>query len=226
MTDVVVAHYNEELFWIKQLDSKFINKIYIYSKYEGKQNGYGIRINTLNQKFVDKKYFDELSDKVVYKKIVNVGRESESYLRHCVEQYNHLAEHTMFLQGEPHISLGHINSLLQQFHDGKLNISDNFQYYDGIFLGGHLLDWYGATNLSDYNFYTWFRTYVDQEIHLINGLKAYFGACFGVSKKHIQSRTIEFYQKIIDNELQTRNPEAAHFLERLWFYIFNCHIIK
>jgi hypothetical protein len=226
MTDIVIAHYNENLSWLQKLSKKYINKIYIYSKYEDDQNQNGIRLKNINLEFLKEEYFKSLSSKVTYYHIPNVGRESETYLRYCVEQYNNLAEHTLFLQGEPHMRLEHINSLLQQFHDKKLNISDNFEYFDGIFLDdGHLSNWYGQTELSDYNFYTWFRTYVDQEMHLLNGLKVYFGACFGVSKKHIQSRSIEFYQQIIDETLKTRNPETAHFLERLWFYIFNCHII-
>jgi len=226
MIDIVVAHYNEELSWIKNLKIEHVNKIYIYSKYEAKQNKPGVRRAVVDEKFMDQKYFHQLSNKVEYKHKDNIGRESETYLSHCVEQYHNLAEHTIFLQGEPHVHWDYINSLLDRFQNGELDVSDNSEWFWGVFLDGHIGGWYGATDASNYNFYTWFRTYVDQEIHLINGFPVYYGACFGVGKKQIQSRSIAFYQKIINNELQTVNPECGHFLERLWFYIFNCHIIK
>ena len=89
---------------------------------------------------------------------------------------------------------------------------------------GHLSMWYGKCDLSVHNCFTWFRTYVDQKVYLYN-MKIYYGACFGVSKNRILSRTQEFYQNLRIQEFSSINPEAAHFAERSWFYIFNCHLI-
>ena len=56
-TDIVIAHYNENLDWISELDSTYINKIWIYSK-----------SSTVND----------------YIPLLNIGRESHTYLHHIV----------------------------------------------------------------------------------------------------------------------------------------------
>jgi hypothetical protein len=44
-----------------------------------------------------------------------------------------------------------------------------------------------------------------------------------VCKNKILSRSIDEYENLL-LEFQTVNPEACHFIERLWYYWFNLDI--
>lgn len=222
MITIVVAHYNENLEWIKGLNHPFIKNIIIYSKYNNNQNHNGLRIQNINSSFLDQDYFLSLHAKAIYYKLVNNGRESETYLRYCYDYYNNLSDATIFLQGEPHVGMDTINNWI-------LYLSNNHDYTPNITIGsifdsmnnGHLPLWYGKCDKSKYNCFTWMRTYVNQNIYPYKN-KIYFGACFGVSKNRILSRTRDYYLDLIEKEFIDINPESAHFAERLWFYIFNC----
>jgi hypothetical protein len=55
-------------------------------------------------------------------------------------------------------------------------------------------------------------------------LNLFSHAIFAVSRTQILSRPKEYYERLIV-QLSTENaPIEAHFLERSWFYVFNCHI--
>lgn len=223
--DIVISHYNENLEWIKNLPDNQIRHIFIYSKYESSQDHSGIRLVNKNKQFENPDYFTQLHNKIKYQHVKNIGRESETYLRYCYEEYDNIPDHSIFLQGEPHLTMDDINILIKDFSDKKYTYSQNYQMYDGndgTFLGGHLHDWYGKTDRSEFNFFTWSRNYIDPELYMYN-LRAYYGACFGVSKAHILSRKRNYYSSLREKEFNKRNPEAAHFCERLWFYLFNCH---
>lgn len=68
---VVIARYNEDISWVKQLNWDYL----IYNKGEYISNE--------------------------YKQIPNIGREGETYLRYIIEFYNDLPDYTAFLQGDP-----------------------------------------------------------------------------------------------------------------------------
>lgn len=230
MINIVIAHYNEDLQWIKNLDSNNIGKIFIYSKYQDNQQNRGVRQINTNSNFSSLEYFQQLSDKVIIKKIPNVGRESETYLRYCVEEYDNLNT-TIFLQGNPldHINMNEINNWINDLNTNKYSYTQNLTninlYSNFSFDGGHLNHWYGVTDKSEFNIFNWSKIYIDPELYL-NNILVYFNACFGLHPKYILSRSKSYYQNIINIELSTLNPEATHFLERLWFYLFNCHKIK
>ena len=71
--ECVIARYNEDLSWLKELKNK---KITIYNK--GK---------------------DDISYDSI--KLPNIGRESHTYLTHIIQNYNNLADITIFTQGNP-----------------------------------------------------------------------------------------------------------------------------
>jgi hypothetical protein len=94
--------------------------------------------------------------------------------------------------------------------------------WPGLNKQNKLLKWRNV-NLLDTgkNFYEWFNEYIDDgKINL--PYKIYFEANFAVRKDKILSRSINYYSRLID-QLPTNNTEAAHFLERSWYYIFNLH---
>jgi hypothetical protein len=68
---VVIARYNEDVNWVKNLNWDYL----IYNK--------GEDING------------------IYKQIPNIGREGETYLRYIIEFYNNLPNYIAFVQGDP-----------------------------------------------------------------------------------------------------------------------------
>ena len=72
--EIVVSRYNEDLYWVKEVNTDI--KVYIYNK-------------------------SDISHEYEYKQIPNIGREGETYLRHIVENYNNLSENIIFCQGCP-----------------------------------------------------------------------------------------------------------------------------
>lgn len=223
MIDLVISHYNEDLKWLNDVNKSNIRKIFIYSKYNEDQTHAGIRQKNLNKKFESNEYYAELSDKIKKIKSPNIGRESETYLRYCFEQYNADVEGVVFLQGQPHVDIRIVNSWIEQI-SSKRPYTDNYKKLDlyNMLTDGKLKNWYGNCNQSKYNCFTWLRTYVDSELYPYR-IKTYLNAEFGVAKKFIKTRSRLYYLDLIHKELMTSNPESAHFFERLWFYIFNCH---
>ena len=217
MIDIVIAHYKEDLEWVRKLTQDNIQNIYIYSKYDMKDK-------MLSAKF-NKHYFLSLSQKVKYLHIPNLGRESETYLRFCFEYYEKLSEGIIFLQGQPHVGtseiISWINNLTKKYDYTPNYIIDSIYY---MLNNGKIHHWNGPCELSKYNCFTFLRKYISNDLFTY-GIKIYPGANFGISKKHILSRPKNFYMDLIDKELSSINPEAGHFCERLWFYIFNCHKI-
>ena len=223
MIDLVISHYNEDLKWIKDIKKDRIHKIFIYSKYNNQQEHAGIRQRNINKKFDSVEYYNHLSDKIRKIKSPNIGRESETYLRYCFEQYNSKVDGVVFLQGQPHVDIRIVNSWIDQIADHE-PYTDNYKHLDlyNMLTDGKLKDWYGKCNESKYNCFTWMRTYVDSELYPYK-IKTYLNAEFGIAKKFVKTRSRIYYLDLIHKELMDSNPESAHFFERLWFYIFNCH---
>ena len=74
-TEIVVARYNENLDWLKKIKKSKDIKITIYNK--GKDD--------INIPFI---------------RLPNIGRESHTYLYHIINNYNNLADQTIFCQGD------------------------------------------------------------------------------------------------------------------------------
>jgi hypothetical protein len=207
--DIVIAHYKENLGWIENLNHKSIRSIVVYHKGE------------------DIPYIN--NSKIINIKLNNIGRESHTYLTYCVQYYNNLPDFVIFLQGTPHHGIDvekineWINSINKNFHDYTNNYS--LGNIDWFLDRGRIFDWGGPVNQSPYSIWEWADIYVRKSLKTIN-YPIFWNACFGVSKKAILSNSIEKYKKIIDEALQTVNPDSAHFLERLWYYLFNLDILN
>ena len=75
-TEIVVARYNENLDWLKEIKKSKDLKITVYNK--GK---------------------DDID--VPFITLPNIGRESHTYLYHIINNYDNLADQTIFCQGDP-----------------------------------------------------------------------------------------------------------------------------
>jgi hypothetical protein len=81
--DVVVARYEENLDWLGELPSCDTCNVYVYDKsgsVDWSAGGAGRRTNI---------------------RLLNVGREAHTYAVHVCENYDQLADCTVFLQGRP-----------------------------------------------------------------------------------------------------------------------------
>jgi hypothetical protein len=89
-TEIVIARYNEDLSWIKKLPKSI--KITIYNKGN-----------------------DDIEHSFI--KLPNIGRESHTYLYHIINNYDKLADQTIFCQGD---SIFHSPGFLNLIKNRKL----------------------------------------------------------------------------------------------------------
>lgn len=163
----------------------------------------------------------------------NVGREAHTYLHHIVKNYDTLANVTVFLQARisDHGYIEDIDHLAGQLGTPARDrgYSNNFHnvYSDHDFnikMRDLLVSVYGvpAESVVKIQFSDWFTQFI---LPIYPVPTSWYGnALFAVSKDKIRTRPREFYERLLA-ELSTDNaPIEAHFLERSWFYVFNCHL--
>jgi hypothetical protein len=200
---LIIARYNEDLLWLNEWKDKF--DIIVYNK--GKK---------------------DLQENYTIIDLPNIGREAHTYLYHIVNNYDTLAENNIFLQGRikdlgPNVyqDLNHyINEIKEKGYSAPIGYAFGDYYKNIDFLADPL---YKDQVLSKY-----FRlsdiTFKDYIIKYFKNLPQYMPVsmkgCFGVSKKNIQSRPKEFYLNLLNSIPEYHTVEEAHFLERLWAFMF------
>jgi hypothetical protein len=70
-------------------------------------------------------------------------------------------------------------------------------------------------------FREWFEQHIEPTFP--DPLRLYQGAIFAVSKQQILTRSRDYYRDLLTHVNKENNPIEAHFFERSWFYVFNCH---
>jgi len=184
---IVVARYNENLEWSKQ----FLNVI-VYNKGT---------ILTAD--------FNENN-------LINVGREGHTYYKHIYDNYDNLADYTIFLQGNPFDHSPNIISNLNNYFNNK-DLSIDFE-----FLSENILN----CNLSGCPYHSGLPLIETYEI-LFDERKEYMefqfgsGAQFIVSKQRILQRPKQFYLKIVEMLDKDINPIEGFVIERFHKLIFN-----
>lgn len=206
-TDIVIAHYKENLDWLNGLNNDLIRHIFVYNKHEK---------------------YEINHSKIINKHLPNVGREAHTYLTYCIEYYNQLPDFVIFLQGTPHhgINCETINDWINSINTNFANYTQNYKLgdIDWFLNNGRILEWDGVIDSSQYSIKDWAKIYIRENL-AEKQYPIFWNACFGVSQKAILSNPIEKYILIINNELNKKNSESAHYLERLWYYLFNLDII-
>lgn len=203
--EIVVAHYNEDL---KRLEPYAKNAI-IYHKWS-----------------------DDFKKIKCKKRIVlpNIWRESHTYLYHIVNNYNDLADYTLFFQWwiEDHIETWfvyksindyvnevekHWFSCSQLFFLIKKNPQINFswKFEEMIRL------W--SLKKSQLSFSEFYKALFNKKQPML--LPYFYAANFWVSKDLIKERDKEFYKRALELIPNYSNPIEWHYYERLWFTIFN-----
>ncbi len=156
------------------------------------------------------------------KDIPNVGRESETYLRFILENYNNLPDYTVFLQGKPfdHLTISSVEFINQQIELSKDIINTTVPL-------NNILN-------EQHNKYT--RTKESYNTLFNNNLPAKFsfppGAQFIVPKQCILCRPYKYYEEITKAIRENNNTKAKMnnclvcpwTIERMWLYIFDITI--
>lgn len=202
--ECVVAQYKENLNWLSPLKYP----IHVYNK-----GGASIPEND----FVWR-----------WEKMRNVGRESHTYLSHIIENYDELADVTMFTQGaiDDHgIRLYDIeNAIKIASVEGRSHCAKIVEDYSNWGMINHKGKW--ADELKSGNMTPAKITFGDFYKSLFKrdhpaSIKVYYAAIFAVRKDIIRMYPKEFYTEAIKHVDKSRNPGEGHYFERIWFEMFH-----
>lgn len=211
--DIVIARYNENLDWINKLDLNKFRNIIIYNKGDKES----INLNHIsNIKIIDLK---------------NVGRCDHTYLYHIINNYNNLADVTVFLPGSANMDYKWkmtnkvINKVLETndsvFFANNTSIDSLYQF--------KLDNWKSSSpenvkknpesKLEPCPERPFGKWYINNFRNIPIEYVVYCGI-FAVSREDIHKQDISFYKKIIKYVDYHSNPEAGHYIERSWMSMF------
>jgi len=198
---IIVARYNENIEW---LNNEMDNCI-IYNK--GEALG-------LNNEIM----------------LENFGRESETYLRYIIDNYDQLPDIIIFTQANisDHRGSNDINYLLGIKNDAFVNGKSYPCYHDETCTycwwnwnfqeGKYFLEDNYKNNIPIL-FKDWFNTWVNKDFP--NPIYIFWHGIFSVRKEYILKRTYEYYKQLIGQVNHHVNPAEGHFFERSWYHIFH-----
>ena len=207
--EIVIAHYNEDLSWLED----GIDSCSIYSK-GGEKN----------------------APPYPHQAIPNIGREGHTYLYHLVENYESLADVTLFLQGriDDHISLSltEIKRRALETQPGEVTTFpfrelETFDHWDGI-PWEEYPSWKKWSSMQRVNAVKtpaqyWQTFFPGREIPASVGYAP--GALFAVRKETIQQHSRDFYRLVLHEfflgDMAHVNPETGHHMERFFLAIWN-----
>lgn len=202
--NLIIARYNEDLNWLKDWIKLF--DIIVYNK---------------GQDDIDKLFYSV--------KLPNIGREAHTYLYHIVENYDNLGDNNVFLQGTidnlgPNVYLN-LNLYLETLKTSNYCANSIGHvcgpYYNDIdFMADPMYRDQVKSNflrISDIKFKDYILKYFN---YLPPCIPMSMKGCFGVTKKAIQARPKQFYVDLLNSIPEYHTVEEAHFLERLWAFMF------
>jgi hypothetical protein len=190
--ELVVAHYNESLNWLSNTPT-WLKKT-VYTKGASPM---------VEPSFV----------------LPNRGREAHTYLYHIVNQYDALADYTVFCQGKP---FDHAYDFHRQLRGLELDApSDVFRWI------GHTID----TDTPDGKLFgEWSKNPSGESLDIAGFYQELFGTLpplsypfvlggqFMITRELVCRQPRAYYEKAL--RLSLVFPNAAHCFERLWDQIF------
>jgi len=215
--NIIISRYNEDLNWLNEYPFNEF-KVIVYNK--------GVNDDYLKSPNIIKTI-----------KLPNVGRECHTFLYHIIENYDNLADITIFLSGSINNSNKYYRSidLINSVKKSKNTVFSCLPSYLKVFLD------YDSHNFkinsylsSDSNNKTinndssikfseirpygeWYKsTFKNNEENKCYSLNS----IFAVSKKNILQKPKYYYENLITQLNDHPNPEAGHFFERSWYAIF------
>jgi hypothetical protein len=214
--DLVVARYKENLDWLnKYSDTRFQN-VFIYNKSDSP-------VEDCKNQYAN----------CVIKNLPNVGVCDHTYLYHIIENYDRLADVTVFAPGSA--SLDYKAGVFKTTIDKTLTTKDsvlnvykfdvdvdkamyNFRTVNYVPSSSENRDQDNFNNVPALPtpFGVWYRKNFPE----VNIPYSSFWGIFAASKEHIHQRPKSFYQEMINQVNTNTFHEASHFIERSWCSIF------
>jgi hypothetical protein len=93
--DLVVARYNEDISWLSKVPHKL--NIIVYNKDDRRSK----KTNMYSKFEIKQPKIEHPNARII--SLPNIGRESDTYLYHIINNYDKLASKTIFTQGDPFI---------------------------------------------------------------------------------------------------------------------------
>ncbi len=138
----------------------------------------------------------------------NVGREAHTYLHHIIENYDSLADVTVFLQGDPR---DHVPDVFEKIW--SVDSRTQYRELSDLMLVDDALGRPPQPGLPLATFYERLFEAAAPEYYCCR-----VGACFAVSRDNIRQRSLDFYRRALNLVLtEDRGPWC---IERLWHFIF------
>jgi hypothetical protein len=202
MPELIVAHYTENLNWLRNLPKEL--QITVYDKSPDHSAG----LNTIP--------------------LPNVGREAHTYLYHIVNNYDKLTDWTIFCQGKPFDHAYDFKKTLREFVTTGVKLASGQEQNQDFHWLGHLIDTddYQGHRL----FRPWSKNEDTRGLDLRGFHRALFdtdgpdfytfvlGAQFAIHRNLIQQKSVQFYERALDVSITF--PDAAHCFERSWDRVF------
>jgi hypothetical protein len=216
IVECVISRYNEPISWIySNRFNHIIDKYSIYNK------GVPLNINKHNTN-------------VIVHNIKNVGKCDHTFLYHIINNYDNLADITVFVSSNadnarkgPKIvkTIDLVGMTYNTVMIGsKLVIPDDIYNFS--------MDTYRSQNPDNYindglitqltpskirPFGKWYSNFwPDKKNNIV-----IYGSIFAVHKSHIIQHPLNYYKRLIEEVNYCINPEAGHYVERAWSTIFS-----
>lgn len=210
---LVISRYNEDLEWLK--DEPF-------SKYD---------IIIYNKGINDNFYSNE---KTTIIKLENIGRCDATYIYHIINNYDNLANVTVFLPGSVNLLYKHKKStqLINEIetHHDTVFVSEFYNNIKNELYDFQLDNWQSTykknkeinpesklTPASIRPFGKWYESIFGNIVtHHVS-----YGGILGISKKDITKHSKQYYKKLYQEfDDNSSNPEVGHYFERSWEAVF------
>ena len=214
--DLVIARYKENLDWLNNYKDIRFQNVFIYNKSDSPVED----------------CVNEYANCII-KNLPNVGVCDHTYLYHIIENYDSLADVTIFAPGSTNLEYkaNVFKTTIDKTMDTKDSVLNVYNFdidVDRAMYNFRMNNWPISSSenrdTADFNnvpasptpFGVWYRKHFP-EVH--TPYSSFLGI-FSVSKEHIYQRPKSFYEDMIQQVNTNTFHEASHFIERAWFSIF------
>jgi hypothetical protein len=217
--DCVITRYNEYVDWIDYISS-IVNNFYIYNK--------GPNDNIFKNLTPD----FALTKKITNVKLDNIGRIDHTIAFHILENWDSLADITIFLPASILMCQrkgGYLNAIRKRISKLKDRYngfySPRFHKVDSGF--NYTIDNYQAEGICNRNnnpfikseypdMIAWKTAIIDSRPIKYVAMRGMFAVC----KENIKNVDPKIYQRLMESLSVGDNIENGHFAERIWAHLF------